>query len=296
MRQDRPSFTATAVAFWRGIAGIEEPQLAPDPVAERLVPAPWRQALALAHRMPRASGALLRLADRVAAGRIRHMAFRTRAIDDVIAKGLAAGIRQVVLLGAGLDARAWRLPALRGATDVPSVIVFEVDHPASQAYKRSRLAAGVSGAAPHATDVRFVGVDFERDSLTERLRASGHDPGQPTVFVWEGVLMYLTAEAVDATLSALAALAVEGSLLAVSYCIFPDLGPVSNAVLSVVGEPIRTRLEPPELAALLARHGFEATSDAGDREWAHIFGTPPGAPGDERLTVARRTASRAERG
>jgi methyltransferase (TIGR00027 family) len=287
MRHDRPSFTATAIAFWRGIAGIEEPLLAPDPVAERLVPAPWRQALALARRMPRASGALLRLADRVVRGRIRHMAFRTRAIDEVIAAGLDAGIRQVVLLGAGLDARAWRLPALRDAADV---IVFEVDHPATQAYKRARLAAIGSGAGSYARDVRFVGVDFERDSLTERLSAGGHDPGQPTVFVWEGVLMYLTAEAIHATLSALGALAAEGSLLAVSYCIFPGLGPVTRAVLSLAGEPIRTRLDPPELSALLARHGFEATSDAGDREWARIFDTPPGTAGNERLTVARRHA------
>jgi methyltransferase (TIGR00027 family) len=294
MRHDRPSFTATAIAFWRGIAGLEEPQLAPDPVAEQLVPAPWRQALALARRMPRASSALLRLADRVARGRIRHIAFRTRAIDDVIAAGLAAGIRQIVVLGAGLDARAWRLSVLRDAPDVPDVpgvIVFEVDHPASQAYKRERLAAVDSAAEPYARDVRFVGVDFERDSLTERLSAAGHDLGQPSVFVWEGVIMYLTTEAVHATLSALSALAAEGSLLAVSYCIFPGVGPVSKAVLSLAGEPIRTRLEPRELAALLARHGFEATSDAGDREWARIFGTPPGTAGDERLTVARRTAS-----
>jgi len=103
--------------------------------------------------------------------------------------------------------------------------------------------------------------------------------------------MYLTAEAVHATLSALVALAAEGSLLAVSYCIVPGRDLVTGAVLSLVGEPIRTRLDPPELAALLARHGFEATSDAGDREWARMFATPPGTAGNERLTVARRTAS-----
>lgn len=289
MREHRPSFTATAIAFWRGVAGIEEPLLAPDALAERLVPAPYRQALALARRMPRASRTLLRLADRVAGGRIRHMAFRTRAIDDVIAAGMAAGIRQVVVLGAGLDARAWRLPVLRDAADVPRPIVFEVDHPATQAHKRARLAEVASAARPCASDVRFVAVDFERHSLIERLAAAGHDPGQPSVFLWEGVLMYLTAEAVHATLSALAALGAEGSLLAVSYCIVPGRDRVTAAVLSLVGEPIRTRLDPPELAALLARHGFTVTSDAGDHEWARIFDTPPGAAGNERLTVARRT-------
>jgi methyltransferase (TIGR00027 family) len=280
MRHDRPSSTATLIAFWRGVAGIEEPLLAPDALAERLVPAPYRQALALARQLPRASSALLRLADRVARGRIRHLAFRTRTIDDVIAAGMAAGIDQVVVLGAGLDARAWRLPALRDA------VVFEVDHPATQAHKRSRLAA--SGVRLCARDVHFVAVDFERDSLLERLAAAGHDRDRPTVFVCEGVLMYLTAEAVDATLGALATLAAEGSLVALSYCVVPGAEPVTAAVLSLVGEPIHTRLDPPDMTALLARHGFTVTSDAGDLEWAYMFETRPGAIGAERVIVARR--------
>lgn len=285
MREGQPSFTASAIAFWRGVAGIEEPLLAPDPLAERLVPAPYRQALALARLLPRASSTVLRLADRVARGRIRHMAFRTRAMDDVITTAVAAGVRQVVVLGAGLDARAWRLPVLREA------IVFEVDHPATQVHKRARLAALAPAVQPCAREVRFVGVDFERDSLVEHLAAAGHEHTQPTVFLCEGVIMYLTAEAADATLRALATLATEGSWLALSYCIVPGRDPVTAAVLSLAGEPIRTRLDPPELAALLARHGFTVTSDAGDREWARLFDTPPGAAGAERVTVARRQAA-----
>jgi methyltransferase (TIGR00027 family) len=282
MRHDRPSFTATAIAFWRGLAAIEEPLLASDAVAERLVPGPYRQVLALARRLPRASSTLLRLADRVMRARIRHMAFRTRTIDDVIATGVAAGIRQVVVLGAGLDARAWRLPALHDA------IVFEIDHPATQAHKRARLAATASDIRLCARAVRFVGVDFERDSLLDRLAEAGHDSSQPSVFVCEGVIMYLTAAAVDGTLRALATLAAEGSLLALSYCVVAGRDPATAAVLSLVGEPIHTRLDPPELAALLARHGFAVTSDAGDREWARAFDTPPGATGAERVTTARR--------
>lgn len=272
------------IAFWRGMAGFEEPLLAPDAVAERLVPAPYRQALALARRMPRAAHAVLRLADRMARGRIRHMAFRTRTIDDVIAAGITAGIDQVVVLGAGLDARAWRLPALR------DTIVFEVDHPATQAHKRARLAA--AGVRRCARAVRFVSVDFEHDDLVERLGAAGHDRARPTVFVCEGVLMYLTPEAVDATLRALATLGAEGSLLALSYCVVPGVDPVTAAFLSLAGEPIRTRLDPPDMTALLTRHGFEVTSDAGDREWARAFDTRPGAIGAERVIVARRHAVR----
>jgi methyltransferase (TIGR00027 family) len=280
MRHDRPSSTATMIAVWRGVAGLEEPLLAPDAVAERLVPSPYRQALALARHMPRTSATLLRLADRAMRGRIRHMAFRTRTIDDVIAAGMAADIDQVVVLGAGLDARAWRLPALRNA------IVFEVDHPATQVHKRARLTA--SGVRLCARDIRFAAVDLERDNVVERLAEIGHDHTRPSVFVCEGVLMYLTPEAADATLRALATLGAVGSLLALSYCVVPGVDPVTAAVLSLVGEPIRTRLDPPDMTALLARHGFTTTSDAGDREWARMFDKRPGAIGAERVIVARR--------
>lgn len=280
MRESQPSFTANAIAFWRGVAGIEEPQLAPDAVAEQLVPAPYRQALGLVRRLPRAS-ALLRLADRAARGRIRHMAFRTRAIDDVIAAGMDAGMRQVVVLGAGLDARAWRLGALRDA------IVFEVDHPATQAHKRARLSA-LAGVRQCAREVRFVGVDLERDGLRARLAAAGHDRAQPSVLVCEGVLMYLRPEAVEARLRDLSALAAEGSLLAASYCVVPGRDAVTEAVLLLAGEPMHTRLDPPEMAALLARHGFTVMSDAGDHEWARSFEIRPGVAGSERLMVARR--------
>ena len=96
-----------------------------------------------------------------------------------------------MLLGAGFDTRAHRLPAVRALT------TFEVDHPATQA----RKVAIVAGEGLDARGVVYVPVDFERDRLDDELLAAGFDPARPAIFVWEGVTNYLTADAVDATLA-----------------------------------------------------------------------------------------------
>ena len=113
---------------------------------------------------------------------------RTLAIDDAVRDHGAA---QVVVLGAGLDARAWRMPELAQAT------VFEVDHPASQRDKQRRL----GDLAPTAQRVVPVAVDLEREPLRRPSRQAGFDPALETTWVWEGVVPYLTAEAVEATVA-----------------------------------------------------------------------------------------------
>ena len=120
------------------------------------------------------------------------MVARTVAIDDAVR---AATAPQVVILGAGLDGRAWRMPELRDVT------VFEVDHPDSQRVKRAR----VSALEPVARDIRFVPVDFTRDRLDDALAAAGHDATRATTWIWEGVVMYLELSDIDATLSVIAA-------------------------------------------------------------------------------------------
>lgn len=118
------------------------------------------------------------------------VALRTRYIDDCVRAAIDSGIRQVVILGAGLDTRAARLAADRAR-------LFEVDHPASQRDKRARLERLPSYPTSAAT---FVPCDFERDDFVERLAAAGLDAAAPTCFVWEGVVYYLTEEAARATL------------------------------------------------------------------------------------------------
>jgi len=118
---------------------------------------------------------------------------RERTIDDYLETRLSEGLEQLVILGAGYDARAYRFQALR-----TGIKVFEVDHPATQAAKLRKLAA-VFGARP--AHVTYVPIDFDRQRLAERLCASGYDGGRRTLFIWQGVTQYLTARAVDDTLA-----------------------------------------------------------------------------------------------
>jgi methyltransferase (TIGR00027 family) len=267
MREGSASLTATIVACARAAAGV-------DPVAERLVPRP----LGAAAR--RVGGT--RLGRLLSFGLVDHLALRTRAIDDVVVRERPA---QLVVLGAGLDARAWRLGALADA------IVFEVDHPATQAGKRDRI-----GDMPaRARAVRFVGVDFEVDDLGERLAASGLDASTPTTWIWEGVTPYLTRGAIEATLDVVARRSALGSVLVATY-VTPELTSIPRALrllvapaFRVLGEPLRGLVTPAEAEALVAARGFVVEGDSGEEELARRFSMPSPPVGvPERVLVARR--------
>ena len=144
-------------------------------------------------------------------GLVEHLALRTLAIDRVVAASVAKGADQVVILGAGLDARAWRMDAMARA------VVFEVDHPSTQRFKRERLGSRTSAGERARADVRFVEVDFERESLAARLAEAGHDVRRATTWIWEGVTPYLAPEATRATLAIVAVRSAPGSVLAVTY-------------------------------------------------------------------------------
>lgn len=233
-----PSTTAMVVACARGIDGV------PDDVSHRLVP----------RSIARPLEATLRVAS---FGLVPHIVGRTNAIDEVVRERPAP---QLVILGAGLDARAHRLPELAGTT------VFEVDHPATQAYKRPRATTFPITARA----VRYVAVDFERDDLGERLAESGQTTDEPTSWIWEGVTMYLTREAVGATLSTIAALSAKGSTLVLTYGT-PELsfgspamralGPFVRPAFALLGEPLHFLPTREEIAALVREHGFRVDRD-----------------------------------
>jgi methyltransferase (TIGR00027 family) len=177
---------------------------------------------------------------------------RTVAIDDAVR---AHPCPQLVILGAGLDSRAWRMPELAG------VRVFEVDQPASQQDKRDR-AAGLPGVAPI-----FVPADFGHDSLAEALAAHGHRAEPATTWVWEGVVPYLTRAQVAATAAAIAGCSGPGSRLIVNFQLpggFTSLGQVlARLLMASTGrpsvwakEPLRSTWTPAAMSALLARHGY----------------------------------------
>ncbi|HVH43802.1 MAG TPA: class I SAM-dependent methyltransferase [Labilithrix sp.] len=250
MREGRPSTTACFVACGRGAAGL-------DPYAERLLP---RALAPLARqRARRWLGPLVEI-----------MGVRTRVIDEAASEAVREGITQVVVLGAGLCARAWRLSELAGS------VVYEVDHPATQRYKRARL----GGLAPRARDVRFVSVDFEKDDLGQALAAAGHDPGARTIWIWEGVTPYLRPAAIRSTLEAIRGRSAEASMLVLTYYTPPPdggrgglLAPArllrwARLVLYAIGEPFRGLMTVPEMHRILVSTGFAVRSDHANSELA----------------------------
>jgi methyltransferase (TIGR00027 family) len=255
------------MAVQRALESLQPPatRLFEDPYATVFVSRRWRLALALA-RVGLVRRTLQRLYDRAGGPGPRASAIaRTRLIDDALAEAVAK-VEQVVILGAGFDSRAHRLAALDRCA------VFEVDHPATQALKRRRL-ADVRDRATRA--VTYVAVDFERDDLLGGLRAAGYHPQAPGVFVWEGVTNYLTAEAVDVTLAAIRALASAGSTLLFTYVDravlepgrggFPEAARWLDAV-SRRGEPWTFGLAPAALEEFLAARGFSLVSDTSTAE------------------------------
>lgn len=216
------------VACARGIEG------GPDDVSHRLVPRPLarvlRRTLALA-----------------SFGLSSHVARRTVFIDDVVRRSPA---KQLVVLGAGLDARAHRL------AELAETVVFEVDQRSTQDYKRRRAAA----LPRRAKELRYVAVDFEKDDLGGRLAAAGHDDAAPTAWIWEGVTMYLTKEAIGATLDIVRARSPVGSDIVLTYAM-PGIGNVTKPVFAVIREPLRGLLTQAEMRAVATAHGFEVIDE-----------------------------------
>jgi methyltransferase (TIGR00027 family) len=192
------------------------------------------------------------------------MAARTVTIDDAVRERPSP---QVVIVGAGLDGRAWRMDELAG------VAVYEVDHPASQRDKLDRIERwGPADRAGAPAALTFVPVDLAVDPLDVALAGAGHDPGRATTWIWEGVVPYLTADAVDATVEAMAARSAPGSRIVVNYqqgSPVATLGRlVSRAMLRVArrddpltGEPWRSTWTARSMAELLAAHDFRVTRD-----------------------------------
>ncbi len=193
------------------------------------------------------------------------LAVRSRYAEDKLALGVQHGVRQYVILGAGLDTFAYRNPYPEGVLHI-----FEVDHPITQAWKRECLrTAGIN----RPNDLTFVPVDFETQTLMEELSDADFDPNQPTFFSWLGVTPYLTTEAVMATLSLVASLAV-GSEIVFDYLIPPSLlsskqrsifDELSQRV-SAAGEPWQAFFDPVSLKRNLQAMGFSNIKDKGPQK------------------------------
>ncbi len=181
---------------------------------------------------------------------------RSRYTEDALEAAAQQGVRQYVILGAGLDTFAFRRPDLMERLDV-----FEIDHPATQAFKRQRIGE-LGWECP--AKLHFVPVDFSKEDLVTALEQSSYDPKAPSFFSWLGVTYYLTPEAVFTTLRAIASLAATGSTLVFDYMDTDAFDPEcastqSRRVREITrnaGEPLQTGFDPATLGAELAGVGL----------------------------------------
>jgi methyltransferase (TIGR00027 family) len=192
---------------------------------------------------------------------------RTRHIDEMFKESLAAGATQVVILGAGLDSRAYRFgEALRGSR------VFEVDFPPTQEYKKKRVQEILNGLPPH---VAYVPIDFTKDDLGTVLRQAGYDTTKKTVFVWEGVTFYIPETAVNGTLAFVASNSAPGSRIVFDYFLESALKSASivalNKRLTALGEPLIFGIPDDNRDGFIARQGLRIISEVGTNELRRRF-------------------------
>ena len=199
-------------------------------------------------------------------GFCRWVCVRARVAEDAVGRALESGVRQYVILGAGLDSFGYRRKDL-----MDRLRVFEVDHPASQAWKRRRLQE-IGVAEPRG--LVFAPVDFERQTLDDGLNAAGFRFAEPAIFSWMGVTMYLTREAISATLHAVARCA-GGSRLVMTYNLPASLmtafdrhvsASVQNNVAIAASEPFISLFTPEEIEQLVERSGFVRVEHFGHDE------------------------------
>jgi methyltransferase (TIGR00027 family) len=239
MREGKPSASAQTVATvrahltWMGI--VDDP---------------------LAHSMLRPRARLMARVLRSWPGnRYAHspsfsfLAARTRFFDDEVTRALDNGIKQVGIIGAGYDTRAWRLAR-------PGVDFFEVDHPATQRDKQQRAPIG---------GPRYVPIDLCEGGLAEHLVSAGLRPVAASIFILEGLTMYLSEDAVTTTLSALAAISGPGSRIAANFTISGGgpVSPISRATAKLIraswafsGEQTHRWLQNNDVSALVKRTGW----------------------------------------
>jgi len=248
----QPSKTALRVALRRAAHQIHDakPLVFEDPLAVRILGAEYAEEL---KRTPDG--------DRrpFSAGFRAFMVARARLAEDTLAAGVRDhGVTQYLVLGAGLDTFACRNP-------YAEVRVFEVDHPATQAWKLLMLQRAGIVAPPTA---HFVAVDFEQDSLRAKLAAAGFDFAQPAVTAWLGVVPYLTLEAFRATLRVLGRFAA-GSAVVFDYAQPREALPETerlmldslSARVAQAGEPFQLFFTPEQLAEELEWLGLRVVED-----------------------------------
>lgn len=266
MRAQRASKTAQGVALLRAIESARplEKRLVNDPYARKMV-----NSVNLACSTAWVKAGLYDLSWK---GAYEYVIARERYIDDMLRQALQEGFKQIVILGAGFDMRAFRIEGME------RVVVFEVDHPATQAAKRDKLRKLFD---PIRENIRFVSIDFNEQTLEERLSASGYDEFEKTFFIWQGVTMYLTPQGVDATLKFIAEHSKSGSKVVFDYftssLMHRSLSiQFARIFLNMIGESLDFSIEDGQLEAFLNARGFEQVTDANWETLTRLYFTGTG--------------------
>lgn len=262
MQAGTPSRTALGAAAHRAAhQTLEQGRVFSDPLAVRILG-------------PNAEAIIAEVNDRPSSARMRlFIAARTRFAEDALKAALERGLKQVVILAAGLDTSAYR-------NDWPGVRVFEVDHVDTQAWKRGMLAqAGISAPAT----LTYASIDFERQTLEEALADAGFDPSIETFFTWMGCTPYLTEDAIWATCAYVAGLPGGGHIVFDYALPAEETGEeraareADAARVANLGEPWISFFTPDAMHAKLRELGFTAFDEIGRNEiFERYFGmTPP---------------------
>jgi methyltransferase (TIGR00027 family) len=264
MKQGKPSRTAEGVAAFKAAESmkLERDRVYYDPLAKHF--------LSRLYGTLGKSRLLTRIAlwyyERMAPGQYGYIITRTRYVDDYLKTRINDGIEQLVIMGAGYDSRAYIFEGLKGR-----IKVFEVDHPATQKRKIEKLREIFGSLPPH---VVFVPVDFNTEKLDKKLLQSGYNKTLKTLFIWEGMTMYLTAEAVNETLAFIAANSGVGSSLIFNYmdnsfASSPSGQKETKRLRKTAqrgGEPLTFGIEAETIEEFLSNRGFcQVVNVTGDR-------------------------------
>jgi methyltransferase (TIGR00027 family) len=259
MKSDEPSRTALLVARQRAAHQLlDHGAILDDPYAVRILGEPEDSILQAVSGHPL-----------VSMGRL-FTAARSRIAEDALSNAAARGVRQLVVLGAGLDTFALRNP------HADRIRIFEVDHPATQAWKRERIEDAEIASPPWLT---FVPVDFERDDLQQKLSSAGFDRTSAAFFTWLGVVPYLTRDAIDKTLGYIAS--IPDSEVVFDYIEPPEnfteevkaLAAARMAQLEKINERFVSGLDPAGVSAILRAHDFRGVEDISFQQIMSRFGS-----------------------
>ncbi len=259
MKPNDPSRTALMIARQRAAHQLlDHGAILHDPLAMKILREDEKEVLQFANAHPLAS-----------IGRLFTTA-RSRIAEDALARAVERGIRQIVILGAGLDTFALRNPHA-----AQQIRIYEVDHPATQAWKRQRLAEAQITLPPW---LILVPVDFEQDDVGEQLAAASFQQNSPAFFTWLGVVPYLTQDAIGRTLDYMSS--IQNSEVVFDYMEPPEasseqlrqLDKERTEQLKKMDERSISRFDPAGIAAILRSHGFRAIEDIHFQEIASRFG------------------------